>query len=149
MYKRLPRHSVSTVCIDSFDELRECKDSRWALERSLSRSESLLRRLQPAAGSGLRNLQLFLSHIDGDVGKERSAQVALARVRQHAENRRFLGRLGGHTQSCGECPAGGDAHEDAFLASELPTPTHRFCIWNAQDLADPVRRHRVRCYLGD
>src|ERR1039457_792836 len=53
----------------------------------------LLRRLQPTAGSGVCNLLLLLSHVNCNVGKKRSTQIALPRIRQHAQNRRSLGCL--------------------------------------------------------
>src|ERR1019366_7887591 len=37
----------------------------------------LLRRLQPTAGSGVCNLLLLLSHVNCNVGKKRSTQIAL------------------------------------------------------------------------
>src|SRR6185369_906534 len=90
-----------------------------------------------------------LTHINWNVGKERSTEIPLPGVGQHAENSRSLGSICRYTQGRRERRARGDSHEDALFAGEFPAPTLRFCVWNAEDFVDPIRRHRVRCELRD
>src|SRR5512145_1516571 len=75
--------------------------------------------LELAARRRARDRQLLLVHVRRDVGEERRAEVALAGVRQHAEDVRALLRLGGDLERPGEGSARGDTDEDAFLRGEV------------------------------
>src|SRR5262249_30748446 len=59
------------------------------------------------------------SHVRRHIGEEWRAEVALARVGEHAEDVRPRRRFRAHAQRSGERGPSGDADKDAFLASEL------------------------------
>src|SRR5437588_9591959 len=82
-------------------------------------------RLEAGTRRGAGDLQLFLVHVDADIGKQRRAQIALAGVGQHAQDRGSPGRVLADFERARKCRAGADANENSLLLRELLAPAHR------------------------
>src|SRR5436189_166544 len=80
---------------------------------------------------------------DGVIGEWRRAEVALARVGQHAQDIRALLRLGGHSQPACEGRARGNADKDAFLRSQVLAAADAFRPRDLQKLVEGLHVHGV------
>eukprot|EP00964_Phaeocystis_antarctica_P116051 scaffold80015_cov60-Phaeocystis_antarctica.AAC.5 len=73
---------------------------------------------QLEGGRALGDLELGLVHVGGDLGEERRRQVALARVGEHGQDDRALGRRLGGLERGPHGAAARDAREQALLGGE-------------------------------
>ena len=71
------------------------------------------------AGDRPQDCKLLLGHVDGNVGEQWRAEIALAGIGKHAEDVRPFRRLGRDLQRAGEGSARGYADENAFFRREL------------------------------
>src|ERR1700694_5996969 len=89
------------------------------------------------------DLQVFLIHLRQDVREQWRAQVALAGVGKHAEDRRSLGRAGSELETRGKGSPRGNADKNPFLLRELPARLHRLRPRNRDDAVDELHLQRV------
>mmetsp|Transcript_24949 Transcript_24949/g.57633 ORF Transcript_24949/g.57633 Transcript_24949/m.57633 type:complete len:409 (-) Transcript_24949:19-1245(-) len=106
-------------------------------------------RQQDVTRCGLGDLQLLLVHIRGDGREERSGQVALSGIRQHAHDdaplRRLLGRLNGGPHG----GSSGDAREDALRPGQILRGLHGDAVRNGNVLVHELQIHALLQDQGD
>src|SRR4051812_61388 len=84
---RLPESQVATPVARAAVVARSAPQTASAVMNARDAMIASISRI-----NGLCDALLFLGHVSGDVGEERRAQIALARVGQHGEERRSLRR---------------------------------------------------------